>query len=44
MTARMVECAVEGRTGEVGVGGGCGRGRKCVDMLVVKWVILWLIW
>lgn len=33
VTARMVECAVEGRTGDVGVGGGCGRGRKCVDML-----------
>lgn len=30
MTARMVECAVEGRTGDVGTDG--GRGRKCVDI------------
>lgn len=32
MTARMVECTVEGRTGEVGTDG--GRGRKCVDISV----------
>jgi hypothetical protein len=37
--ARMVECAVDGRTGEVGAGGGCGRGRKCVDMLAVVIVV-----
>jgi hypothetical protein len=30
--ARMVEWAVDGRTGD---GGGAGRGRMCVDMLLV---------
>jgi hypothetical protein len=33
--ARIVECAVEGRTGDVGVEGGWRRGRKYVDMLAV---------
>jgi hypothetical protein len=31
VTARIVECAVNGRAGEEGVG--VGRGRKWVDML-----------
>ena len=32
VTARIVEAAVDGLTGLVGVGG--GRGRKCVDIFV----------
>jgi len=35
VTARMVECAVEGRTGEDGVGVVWGRGRKCVDIVLL---------
>jgi hypothetical protein len=32
VTARMVECAVDGRAGVVGVGGARRGGRKCVDV------------
>jgi hypothetical protein len=36
-TARIVECAVDGRTGEDGTVG--ARGRKCVDMVSVVVVV-----
>jgi hypothetical protein len=39
--ARIVECAVDGRRGLEGVGGG-GCGRKCVDM-VVWWAVSSLV-
>jgi hypothetical protein len=40
VTARMVECAVDGRTGLVGVGGARWCGRKYVDVDIVGGVVV----
>jgi hypothetical protein len=37
VTARMVECDVDGRVGEDGGGAARGRGRKCVLTFLLRW-------
>jgi hypothetical protein len=41
--ARIVERAVEGRTGLGGAGAGAGRGRKCVDIFSTRGVVLFCV-